>query len=64
MKGHNSMCANTDALAPHLVAPQVQFVHEEGQVIQPKLRVIAHKEAAALLHSAVRNILRASDYRR
>ena len=27
----------------HLVAPQVQLIHEEGQVVEAELCVVAHK---------------------
>ena len=43
------------------MAPQVQLIHEEGQVVEAELRVVAHEQAAALLHSPVRHILCSPD---
>ena len=54
---------NTDLMS-YLVAAQVQLVHEEGQVVQPKLRVVAHEQDTALLHRAIWHILRPSYYGR
>jgi hypothetical protein len=34
--------------AAHLVASQVELIHEEGQVIQAEQRVVAHKQACAV----------------
>lgn len=48
----------------YLVAAQVQLVHEKGQVVQPKLRMVAHKQDTALLHRAIWHILRPSYYGR
>ena len=48
----------------YLVAAQVQLVHEEGQVVQPKLRVVAHKQDTTLLHRTIWHILRPSYYGR
>ena len=46
------------------MAPQVQLIHEEGQVVEAELCVVAHEQAAALLDGPIRHILSALHHRR